>query len=142
MILLDTDHISALQFDENAAAARLRSRLEALARSELSTSVITVEEQLRGWLAAIHSRTKPSDQVVFYERLRLLVRFFASWTVLPFDATAVAEFERLQKAKIRVGTMDLKIASIALSHGCTLLTANSRDFEKVPGLRIEDRLKA
>jgi len=36
--------------------------------------------------------------------------------------------------------MDLKIASIVLVHGATLLTNNVRDFEKVPGLKVEDWL--
>jgi tRNA(fMet)-specific endonuclease VapC len=34
--------------------------------------------------------------------------------------------------------MDLKIASIALARGETLLTKNRRDFEKVPGLAFDD----
>lgn len=39
-----------------------------------------------------------------------------------------------------MGTMDLKIASISLAHGATLLTRNLRDFEAMPGLRLEDWL--
>ena len=34
--------------------------------------------------------------------------------------------------------MDLKIASIALANDSTLLTRNTNDFQRVPGLRIED----
>jgi predicted nucleic acid-binding protein len=34
--------------------------------------------------------------------------------------------------------MDLKIASIALVRDATLLSANLRDFEQVPGLHVED----
>jgi tRNA(fMet)-specific endonuclease VapC len=34
--------------------------------------------------------------------------------------------------------MDLKIASIALANDATLLTRNTKDFEKVHALRIED----
>lgn len=34
--------------------------------------------------------------------------------------------------------MDLRIASIALVEDATVLTANTIDFEKVPGLRIDD----
>jgi len=39
-----------------------------------------------------------------------------------------------------MGSLDLKIASIALEHGATLLSANARDFDHVPGLRVEDWL--
>jgi len=59
-------------------------------------------------------------------------------TVLEFDEAAAAEFERLQRSRIRIGTMDLKIAAIALSRGATVLTRNLKDFSRVPGLRAED----
>jgi tRNA(fMet)-specific endonuclease VapC len=36
--------------------------------------------------------------------------------------------------------MDLKIASIAISHDATLLTRNTVDFAQVPGLRFENWL--
>ena len=36
--------------------------------------------------------------------------------------------------------MDLKIASIVLVHGATLLSSNLQDFERVPGLPVEDWL--
>jgi tRNA(fMet)-specific endonuclease VapC len=36
----------------------------------------------------------------------------------------------------------LKIASIALANDALLLTANRRDFEKVPGLQLENWLAA
>lgn len=41
---------------------------------------------------------------------------------------------------MRIGTMDLKIAAICLAHDATLLTRNLVDFEKVPGLRVENWL--
>lgn len=44
----------------------------------------------------------------------------------------------LRRLRIRIGTMDLRIASIALAHGAKLLTRNSVDFAKVPELTIED----
>ena len=36
--------------------------------------------------------------------------------------------------------MDLKIACIALVHNALLLSANLRDFQQVPGLRVENWL--
>ncbi len=58
--------------------------------------------------------------------------------VLEFDEAAAVEFRRLKQSRVRIGTMDLKIAAIALANNATVLTRNSRDFTRVPGLRIED----
>jgi tRNA(fMet)-specific endonuclease VapC len=41
---------------------------------------------------------------------------------------------------IRIGTLDLKIAAITIAHDATLLTRNTVDFAKVPGLRFENWL--
>ena len=43
-----------------------------------------------------------------------------------------------RQQKIRTGSLDLKIASIAVAQNALLLTANTHDFEKIPGLKIED----
>lgn len=58
--------------------------------------------------------------------------------IIDFDDVAATKFQELKKAKIRVGTMDLKIAAIALVHGASVLTGNKGDFRQVPGLKIED----
>lgn len=58
--------------------------------------------------------------------------------VLGFEAKAGAEFQRLKQAQVRIGTMDLKIAAVALANGATLLTRNAIDFGRVPGLSFED----
>jgi tRNA(fMet)-specific endonuclease VapC len=47
----------------------------------------------------------------------------------------------LRQQRIRIGTMDLKIASIALVSDALLVTSNLRDFRLVPGLRCEDWLQ-
>ncbi|MGH9833545.1 MAG: type II toxin-antitoxin system VapC family toxin [Blastocatellia bacterium] len=58
--------------------------------------------------------------------------------VLEFDAEAATEFQRLQRLRLKVGTMDLKIAAIALAREATVLTKNIKDFSRVPELRVED----
>lgn len=60
---------------------------------------------------------------------------------MPFDAAAASMFRNLRLQKNRAGSMDLKIASIAVSLDCVLLTANTRDFAGIPGLRIENWLE-
>jgi len=98
------------------------------------------EEQFRGWLAQIHRQHDPYEQIATYQRLQRRIAFFAEWNVLPWDANAADILQRLRRQRIRIGTMDLKIASIALAHDAMLLSRNLRDFHQVPGLRVEDWL--
>ncbi len=138
MKILDTDHISLLQVCDAPAAFVLQAHLAALPPEEVVTTIITVEEQMRGWLERVHRVPDITQQVVYYERLRDLVAFFAEWEVLPFDAAAAATFVHLRQQGIRIGTMDLKIAAIALTQQAVVLSGNLRDFQRVPALRVED----
>ena len=138
MILLDTDHLSLLQDRDTPVAFALQARLETFSPDEVVTTVITLEEQMRGWLALIHRVTDAQRQVAYDERLLGLVAFFAEWEVLPFDQHAAVTFERLRQQRVRIGTMDLKIAAIALRHNALVLSGNLRDFQQVPGLDVED----
>lgn len=45
-----------------------------------------------------------------------------------------------RRQNIRIGSMDIKIASIAIANDALVLSANLRDFELVPGLRVENWL--
>jgi tRNA(fMet)-specific endonuclease VapC len=140
MILLDTDHITILRYPENPRCARLASRLGA-ATDTVAVPVISVEEQLRGWLAEISRHRDAAAQMAAYQTLAELFHFFAPWQIVPLDAAAVGEFNRLRKQKVRLATMDLKIAAIALAQNALLLSANLRDFQQVPGLRVENWLE-
>jgi tRNA(fMet)-specific endonuclease VapC len=139
MLVLDTDHLTEFQKGTSPEAHRLKQRL-ADAAGTYATTIISVEEIMRGWMAAIRRIHDPRRQIKAYTKLRHLFRFFATWNVLEWDDPAVDEFAALKQTKTRIGTMDLKIASICLANGCTLLTRNRRDFENVPGLLVEDWL--
>src|SRR5207244_1476271 len=102
---------------------------------DIVTTGINPEEQMRGWLSAIHGQHDVRRQVPYYERLVGLFRFFADWRILPFDSLAADMFASLRAQSVRIGSMDLKIASIVLVHDATLLSDNLRDFKKVPGPR-------
>lgn len=138
MIILDTDHLSTLKYANNDQFTRLAQRMADSQDQDFATTAITLEEQLRGWLAQINRFQEPLKQVPAYGELTGLIEFFSCWTVLPFDEPAANQFSDYRKQKIRTGTMDLKIASIAVTHGTLLLTANTRDFESIPDLRIEN----
>jgi tRNA(fMet)-specific endonuclease VapC len=140
MIVLDTDYVSIIQYPEDVRANTLRDRLENSADKDIVTTAISPEEQMRGWLSAIHGQRNVRRQVQYYERLIRLFRFFSEWRILAFDEQAAHMFQSLRSRRIRIGAMDLKIASIVLAHDATLLSRNLRDFQKVPGLRVEDWL--
>ena len=55
-----------------------------------------------------------------------------------WDAEAAARFQQFRAQGIRIGAQDLKIACITLDHDAMLLTRNTVDFAKVPGLRFEN----
>ena len=139
MLILDTDHVTALGYP-SASARRLEQRIAASGQGT-ATTIVTVEEQIRGWLARIHRvNTDPRALIFPYGRFWERIEFFASWLVLPWDEEAAARFEELKRQRIRIGTMDLKIASIVLAHNATLLTHNTADFAQVPGLKFESWL--
>ncbi len=140
MILLDTDHLSVHAFPESKSYLPLSKRMRN-SSEDFGTTIVGVEEQLRGWLAAIHAKQDVAEQVPLYGRLGSLWDYFRDWTVFAFDQSAATRFKLLRKQKIRIGSQDLKIASIALNHDALLLSANLRDFRHVPGLRVENWLE-
>lgn len=135
MIVLDTDHVTHLKFSGSAKRAAILARLEAASR-EAAITIITVEEQFRGWFAEIGRLRDSRLQGRAYAEVGALLTFFGAWTILQFDDRAADEFDRLGTLRLRLGTMDLKIAAIALVNKALLLSANARDFERVPGLNV------
>jgi tRNA(fMet)-specific endonuclease VapC len=73
--------------------------------------------------------------------LAKLVSTLNEWRVAAWNDPSADQFFELRRARIRIGTQDLKIASIALTQDALLLSANLRDFEQVPGLQVEDWLR-
>lgn len=136
MIVLDTDHATILKYPDNERCKRLQPRLAALSPSEWGTTVITIEEQMRGWMHSIARERKPRRQMSPYRELANLFKFFAAFNVLLFDDKAADHLDTL--GSIHIGMMDKKIASIALATGSLLLTANTNDFKHVPGLMIDN----
>lgn len=137
-VVLDTNHHGEL-VDQTALGAVLARRLAA-ARADAFTTIVTIQETTQGWLAEINRRTPGKEQLNAYSQFQQAVEAFADITILRFDEEAAAAFHRLQAQRLKVGTMDLKIAAICLSHDALLLTRNLVDFTKVPGLRVENWL--
>jgi tRNA(fMet)-specific endonuclease VapC len=137
VIILDTDVLSIVQRAEGPEYEKLVRRLDS-ADDEVAVSIITFEEQMRGWLAFIARAKSSKHQIRGYARLHALLEDFNTRPVLDFDPSCAAEFERLVRLKVRIGTMDLKIAAISIAYEALLLSRNLTDFRKVPGLRADD----
>ena len=138
MLVLDTNHLCELSY-QSALGVRLRERLEA-SSDDIVITVVSAEELLKGRLARVAAAREVREQMLSYERLAETVGFIADYTLLLWDAEAAARFERFRAQGVRIGTLDLRIACITHEHDATLLTRNTADFAKVPGLRFENWL--
>ncbi len=136
--VLDTNHFREVAHGTEHATVIERRATEG--RLELFTTIVTVQEATAGWLALINRLTAGREQIRAYERFQVTITALSDFDILPFDEEAANHFHRLQNERVRIGTMDLKIASICLAHDATLVTRNLVDFEKVPGLRVENWL--
>ncbi|MEB3830777.1 type II toxin-antitoxin system VapC family toxin [Phormidium sp. CCY1219] len=135
--VLDTDCVSLFQ----RRHPMVTQRVSQVNPEEIAVTIVTVEEQMRGWLKAISnsSQSKQSDRLIWaYKGLRQGVEYFNSIEVLDFDEEAATRYAEWVGQKIRIGRQDLKIAAIAIANHGILVTRNRRDFERVPDLRFED----
>jgi tRNA(fMet)-specific endonuclease VapC len=99
-------------------------------------SVVTIEESLRGRLAWLARAGDGPTRIHRYALLSETVQLFRQFPIVPYDQPAEDWFQQLHR--IRIGTQDRKIASIALANQLILVTRNRRDFARVPGLTLED----
>lgn len=125
--------------DTNICIYLIRRRsLEALRRfedfevGEVGVSAITVSELRYG----VEKSAKPEQND------RALDQFLLPLEVLSFDSDAAEVYGKiraaLEKRGTPIGPLDTLIAAHALSLDTILVTNNTREFERVPTLRIED----
>ena len=136
--LLDTDHISFLQRKSGREFACLVARIGQHSPDDFALSIISFHEQVLGAHTVINRAKGNNDTLRGYTLLSEILKGFRMAPVLDFDAEAIAIFDQLRRQKARIATMDLRIASIALSRNLTVLTRNVRDFSNVPNLVMED----
>ena len=139
MLVLDTDHFSLIERPNNTESLRLRYRLEQAVDRDVATTIVSYEEQSRGWLAYVARARSKSEQLDAYSRLSKHLNAYREFKVLDLDDAAFDRYLVL-KRDLNVGPMDLKIAAIVLAHDATLLSRNLKDFEQVPGLKVENWL--
>jgi tRNA(fMet)-specific endonuclease VapC len=133
LYIFDTDHLSLYGRSHPTILTKLNTT-----SALLSTTVVNAEEQLRGRLAQISEAKDEDKQAIAYQWLTETMTFLSAFQVLQYTTQAQAIYQTLRTNRIRVGTQDLRIASIVLAHNGVLLTRNLKDFEKVPDLLVQD----
>lgn len=137
LYVLDSDILDLYQTSHPRVCARIQS----YSMQDLATTVITVEEHLSGWYTLLR-RSKDSTHLArAYQRLADSVQFLASFRILSFTEAAIERYDQLKRLRLGTKKMDLRIAAITLVHRGTLVTRNTRDFQDIPSLVIEDWAK-
>lgn len=119
-----------------AERGRLHLELHVARRpdDESFLSVITASELLHG----VHRAAQPHQRA---RRSAFVEGILERFPLLPVDlATARAHAQvwaELAKAGVLIGPHDLWLAATCLAHGLTMITANIREFARVPGLQVE-----
>jgi tRNA(fMet)-specific endonuclease VapC len=130
--LLDTNTI--VDHLRRGSASKVTAKLVAAPPGSVFLCSIVIGELVYG---AYHSG--PSHVTANLALIANLQKQFAS---LPFDDRAAEEYGKLREylgsLGLLIGPNDLLIAAIALAHGLTLVTHNTNEFGRVPGLALED----
>jgi tRNA(fMet)-specific endonuclease VapC len=135
MIILDTDILSLVFLYHSRVMQRVR-----IAPESPVICLVTRIEVLQGRFDAVLKGADANQVLTAQARLALAEKELAKYTVIPFEDAAGAAFNDLrQEKKLRkIGRKDLLIACIALANRAILVTRNVKDFQLVPGLRLEN----
>jgi tRNA(fMet)-specific endonuclease VapC len=127
--LLDTNTVIGILRAKNAG---LLARAAAVPRGMLRTCSVVKAELFYGSLRSARPR----------ENREVQERFLDGLTSHDFDDRAVEQYASLRAAVEVAGTPiggnDYLIAAIALAHDLVVVTHNTREFARVPRLRLED----
>jgi tRNA(fMet)-specific endonuclease VapC len=129
MYLLDTNTCSQFL---NGRSTSIQERFREHLASELMLCSIMKAELLFGAAKSVHP-----------DRTRVMMRsFFAGYESIPFDDAAAASYGQIRQdlavAGTPIGPNDLLIAAIAVSRKMILVSHSTREFSRVPDLRVED----
>jgi tRNA(fMet)-specific endonuclease VapC len=132
--LFDTDHLTL--FDRGHP--KLQARMAQQPPDVVALCAPPWWEALRGRMASVAKHLNGPALIVAYSDLIRTTQVLQLFPLADYDQAADHEYQRLRALGLRIGTQDLRIASVALAQHLTVLTRNSRDFGLVPGLTIED----
>lgn len=116
----------------NGKKPKVRQNLHKHAEQDMFVSAITKGEMFAGSLG---SRTPQRSR-------QRQERFFSRFRSLPFDDDAAEQYAKiyahLKQSGLLIKVSDMQIAAIAMARGLTVITNDTDDFGRIPGLNIED----
>ncbi|MEO0490811.1 MAG: type II toxin-antitoxin system VapC family toxin [Leptolyngbyaceae cyanobacterium] len=116
----------------NGRSSSVRDRLLATPAEEMAVCSVVKAELFYGAFRSNHPQRTLERQQAFFSQ-------FVSLPLQDEDAFLAGRIRaQLAKAGTPIGSYDLQIAAIALTNDLTLVTHNTREFERVEGLQIED----
>jgi len=128
MILLDTN---ICIYIINAKPPQVLARFHRFRLGEIGLSSVVAAELAYGVAKSGSERNRGA-----------LEMFLAPLEVMPFDESAVWKYGELRADLERrgesIGSLDTMIAAHALGLNAVLVTNNTREFSRVPGLRLEN----
>jgi len=134
LYVLDTDVLTLLRRGHPLVSQYVARQ----SPTDLAVTVLSVEEQLTGWYSLLRWTKKQAQIANAYHELAEAVRFYSRWQILSFPLSAMNRYTQFMALKLNIGAMDLRIAAVVLEHSGTLVTRNTRDFQRVPNLPIVD----
>jgi tRNA(fMet)-specific endonuclease VapC len=115
-------------------------RIAIVPAEEQAVPIIAVEEILRGRLNTIRQAEAGNARITVEQAYVLFEQTLDDLRevkVLSYSQQADGLVREWRKKKIKGSTHDLRIAASCVVNSATLITRNRRDFQKIPGLKVE-----
>jgi len=116
----------------------LAARMAACPAEEFAVSIVSFDEQTLGAHNYISRARTRENFIKGYGLFETVRSIFCSSQVLPMDDAASEILNHLRSMRLHVKVMDLRIAAIAIANHVTVLTRNTVDFSRNPGVSFED----
>lgn len=135
-----------IAFDADVLTEILAGHVEVVARAssipatQQAIPIIVVEELIRGRLNAVRQAESGNWKLSLPRAYELLEETMAAvrvFQVLAYTPSADELYRSWRASKVRGGTHDLRIAATCIVHSAKLVTRNRRDFESLPGLKLD-----
>jgi tRNA(fMet)-specific endonuclease VapC len=115
------------------------TRAALIPAAKLALPVGVFEEAMRGRLNGIRQAESGKGKLSVpeaYEKFQLTAEKLNRYRLLAFNEPADALVQTWKQLKIKVGTLDMRIAACIMA-GANLVSRNRHGFDRLPGLRVE-----